>query len=73
MSRDDLASPEPPVFLLPCPFCGGEAGISEGLHFWIECRKCGASSAHHVLSAPGIEKWNARVLPKDAPIGAGST
>jgi hypothetical protein len=53
--------------LKPCPFCGGEANVSEGtmgggetLRPWwyIECDKCSAT-------CESVEAWNARIGAND--------
>lgn len=46
--------------LLPCPFCGGDAGIAEGSKkggqpwFYVECDNCHAT-------AESVEDWNRRI------------
>lgn len=62
--------------LKPCPFCGGEASLSEGRknsmpHAYVECLECGASSdisekpvlKYNTDSVDEvIEKWNKRSI-----------
>lgn len=49
--------------LLPCPFCAGEASISQGQAgdkkpFWyIECCKCSATAESDAI-------WNSRKFPQ---------
>jgi hypothetical protein len=51
--------PADDVILKPCPFCGGEADVSEGtlggvLPWWyVECIQCSAT-------AESVDSWNAR-------------
>ena len=51
--------------LLPCPFCGGEAEVSRGLHdydsFGIWCPVCGVSTGARFATESGAsEIWNRR-------------
>ena len=59
--------------LKPCPFCGGEAKISERYRegisnrkmYWVECKKCGITQAHHALAGynsrtKAVNAWNMR-------------
>lgn len=60
--------------LKSCPFCGGEARISERYRegvsnrkmYWVECKKCGITQAHHALAgynsrAKAANAWNKRI------------
>lgn len=52
-----------PVELLPCPFCGGEAGIrttSDFTEFWYVCRGCDAESGTGETDLMAAKKWNTR-------------
>ena len=52
--------------LLPCPFCGGEAGIDKRYAefytkvYAVMCRECGASSKHRTKEEDAIKAWNRR-------------
>lgn len=53
--------------LLPCPFCGGEAGSrwqyrlpGEYARYWVLCQECGSASAAYGLEAEAIAAWNTR-------------
>lgn len=59
--------------LLPCPFCLGDASISEAWanngtveEKYIECIECGASSMPTVLLSTTVTAWNRRE-PKQTP------
>ena len=56
-----------------CPFCGGKAevldryrkGVANRKMYWIECKQCGVSQAHHGLAGyrtprRAIAVWNFR-------------
>lgn len=50
--------------LKTCPFCGGEARVSEKSTlsvYWIYCMECGAASMFMKTEAEAIAAWNARV------------
>lgn len=52
--------------LKPCPFCGTEVEISEGMygfhtHFQPRCTKCGCSLDIYSTFEEAIESWNKRV------------
>ena len=50
--------------LIPCPFCGGEADISEfdnASMIWAKCSECGAESDMDWSIDKVVEKWNRRV------------
>lgn len=48
--------------LLPCPFCGGMAGLCEELGFyWVNCEECCASSPTTAEKKHAIEAWNNRL------------
>lgn len=57
----------------PCPFCNGNAevkdryrkGVANRKMYWVECKKCGVSQAHHGLAGyrtpnKAIAVWNHR-------------
>ena len=61
------------VELKPCPFCNGNAevknryrkGVANRKMYWVECKKCGVSQAHHELAGyrtpnKAIAVWNHR-------------
>lgn len=49
--------------LKPCPFCGGEAKLTEPYMniYVISCGNCGVGSAIYTNSEQAIEAWNRRV------------
>ena len=52
--------------LKPCPFCGGEAELSEDEFFCrysVVCTKCGAETAAYGVEQDAIDAWNNRVQP----------
>lgn len=58
--------------LLPCPFCGGEAGFDHDDNgwVWIDCSSCGASTNARVSAMDDCkpllaEQWNRRATPPD--------
>lgn len=64
--------------LKPCPFCNGNAevkeryrkGIANRKMYWVECKKCGVSQAHHELAGyrtpnKAIAVWNHRWQEND--------
>lgn len=59
--------PADDVILKPCPFCGGEADVSEGTQgghearpwWYVECIKCAAM-------ADSVDAWNSRTAPEAA-------
>lgn len=54
--------------LKPCPFCKGEADISEGYQntnpktrmYYVECIECAASAGWNAFKLMAIEAWNKR-------------
>lgn len=51
-----------------CPFCGGEASLSEGqmgsaraIAYFVECIECAATSDMLFSTVEAIEKWNSRI------------
>ena len=52
------------IELLPCPFCGGEAKTSRGLHKYdcwgIWCPTCGVRTDLYPSEREAIEAWNTR-------------
>lgn len=69
-------SKEPPE-LLPCPFCGGDAGDTYyQLGWFISCKHCSASTEVTNAKARAVEAWNRRApavpvwyVPVTASIG----
>jgi uncharacterized Zn finger protein len=54
--------------LLPCPFCGGEAIISENTDFlWAECKDCHSESDFYSLEHRdrACQVWNSRISNTD--------
>lgn len=56
--------------LKPCPFCGGEAKLTDPdarIYFWVECSECHAKSTihcggHGASPAESIAAWNRRAV-----------
>ena len=53
--------------LLPCPFCGGEAGPTvkpyigcNGSGFTVDCEKCWASTGYYDSYEEAVAAWNTR-------------
>ena len=48
--------------LKPCPFCGGEAGVSERYDEYcaVRCITCGAKTNFSMTKKGAIEAWNRR-------------
>lgn len=59
------------VKLQPCPFCGGEArltehfGLFDGAPFKVQCQNCGANRTDYER-ADAIDGWNARAALEKA-------
>lgn len=53
-----------PRELLPCPFCGGDAGIVTEDRTWIECLDCPSSisSGPFDTDSEAIDAWNTRAV-----------
>ena len=47
--------------LKPCPFCGGKAKVMNGPDDWVQCDRCGATTAFSATVESAIAKWNRRV------------
>lgn len=69
-----------PVELLPCPFCGSDASISDGdngIHFRVICNKpaCRAAGPLERCAIDARDAWNTRASSQaasDDPLGDGS-
>lgn len=56
------------TILKNCPFCNGEADVSEGyqntspktIMHYVECINCAASAGWHAFKLAAIEAWNKR-------------
>lgn len=55
-------------YLKPCPFCGGEAYLSQGqigpakaIADYVECLECAASADMFYDKYLAIEAWNRRI------------
>ena len=50
------------TYLLPCPFCGGEAELTgyNAPEYWVWCPNCKASADAHTGKENAIEAWNTR-------------
>lgn len=60
-------SKEPPE-LLPCPFCGGDAGDTYyQLGWFISCKHCSASTEVTNAKARAVEAWNRRAPAVPVP------
>lgn len=55
--------------LKPCPFCGGEAFLSENVYdlkpgnvllYFVECGGCNATTTEYGYKYEAIEAWNRR-------------
>lgn len=52
-----------PVELLPCPFCGDDAGIRttrDLTEFWYACRGCDAETGTAETDLLAAKRWNTR-------------
>ena len=48
--------------LLPCPFCGGEAEMLNGVgEYWVKCEDCNASARMSSSKGAVVKSWNERV------------
>lgn len=45
-----------------CPFCGGKAKVMNGPDDWVQCDRCGATTAFSATVESAIAKWNGRTL-----------
>lgn len=58
---ENAPKPEEPV-LKPCPFCGGEAGITAvGWRWTIKCDTCYVETELYETPEEAVEAWNRRV------------
>jgi len=46
--------------LKPCPFCGSEARILKGHHYWAVCPECAARGSAYGERGNAIKAWNTR-------------
>lgn len=49
--------------ILSCPFCGGEAIEASNTYktiFYVECKRCGAATAHRAKRSTARGNWNRR-------------
>lgn len=48
--------------LLPCPHCGGRAGLWQDYTSWwcVQCDKCGATTMH-TDKEDAVKRWNRRI------------
>lgn len=50
------------ITLLPCPFCGGDAYMTNAnMMYSVRCSECGAEGARYGLDFKATKAWNARV------------
>lgn len=60
------------VELLPCPFCGAAAGVTEAVgEAWASCYGCNASGPMKATRAEAVAAWNRRALAALEREGAG--
>ncbi|RWO57266.1 Lar family restriction alleviation protein [Mesorhizobium sp.] len=57
--------------LMPCPFCGGKAAITDQEPFSVECveERCNVDGPCHADKADAIAAWNRRAVPAVAVKG----
>lgn len=46
--------------LLPCPFCGGGAVLTDSIEAWVECAECHARTDMKVGFLAAAAAWNTR-------------
>ena len=63
MSEDTLAK-DWESELDPCPFCGGEANIEKGNHYWAVCPDCATRGSAYGNRDNAVKAWNTRPSPK---------
>ena len=63
MSEDTLAK-DWESELDPCPFCGGEANIEKGNHYWAVCPDCATRGSAYGNRDNAVKAWNTRQSPK---------
>ena len=54
--------------LKPCPFCGGEAkltDLTQAPESWVECTECGARTRFFSNSEEAADAWNARQVESE--------
>ena len=52
------------IKLKPCPFCGGEARLTQyypGRNYSVQCSVCGAITLHYTNAVDAARAWNRRV------------
>lgn len=53
--------------LKPCPFCGGQAVLTEAMgEAWVNCLYCSASSRMMSTRESAAERWNSRAPVKQS-------
>ena len=58
---NETDKPHPPLYLLPCPFCGEPASLKRGAVYWVACSDpecCDGPNA--VLGEDAAKLWNQR-------------
>ena len=61
LTEDPAATAAQSATLIRCPFCGGEAGVAQGMGTYAECRKCGAAGPSRGNEILAAKAWNERV------------
>lgn len=57
----------------PCPFCGSEHVVLEGIEFhWVKCAACSAEGPVHKDEYEAVRRWNERVSRADVLASAGA-
>jgi transcription elongation factor Elf1 len=48
--------------ILPCPFCGGKAGLVKTTVFWVRCQICGSEHGYSSrIRQKAVDNWNKRI------------
>jgi len=66
--KANCTSPAERIVMLPCPFCGGDAGVGRcyqgGGYYFVNCTECNAStdqlSGFPFTKKDAVELWNKR-------------